>query len=223
MQATYVEHMGNDLSVVNAARRSFNKRKAVLDERDIRLIAYLAKHNHIMPFAHPHITFDFKAPIFVARQLAKHQVGGVWSEMSRRYVDEEPEFWEPAHLRERAPDKKQGSGPPLNVWVETPLKGMIKDLHRKVGGVYKELLGVGVAPEQARAILPASTLTEWTWTGSLLFWSRVWNLRMQEDTQEETREVVGQIGPTMERLFPVSWPALVSGEMQDAKQDEKAS
>ncbi len=209
MEITYLGHYGNDLAVVNAARVSFGKRKEVFDDKDARLVAYLAKHKHVLPFRHPHVSFHFKAPIFVARQLVKHQVGMSWSEISRRYVTGEPELWWPEVWREAAEDKKQGSKD----------GGIIEQREAEAeaqfaAGValktYMHLLKRKVAPEQARMVLPANLMTEWHWTGSLLAWAHLWNLRTEEHAQKECQDCVRLIGPTMERLFPVSWKVLTA-------------
>jgi thymidylate synthase (FAD) len=223
MQVTYLDHFGSDLTVVNAARVSFKKKselhyycrpgafegKYSLKTKDAKLLSYLASHKHELPFAHPHVQIHVKAPIFVARQLAKHQVGFVWSEVSRRYVTEIPEFYEPNIWRKAAPDKKQGS---LNEEVDdnTFILGM-PDLYNSCLETYSYLLGHGVAPEQARMVLPQNMYTEWQWTGSLLGWARVYRLRAAEDAQAETREIAEQIGEIMSGLFPVSWKVLTDG------------
>lgn len=201
--------MGSDLMVANAARVSFGKRKEVFDEKDARLIRFLARENHIIPFAHPHVIFHFKAPIFVARQLAKHQVGFSWSEISRRYVKSEPELYIPPMLRKGSADIKQGS---LDEEVENhaDVKQAYAMSSQLAVEFYKQALEQGICPEQARALLPLNAYTEWHWTGSLLGWARVWNLRVKPDAQRETREVVEMIGPKMQELFPVSWEALTS-------------
>ena len=199
MQVEYIDHMGDDLSVVNAARVSFGKYKDLFDSSDAKLIHYLAKHNHKSPFNHAFATFHVKAPIFVARQLQKHEYMP-WNEISRRYVDSEPEFYEPDVWRRRSDDKKQGS------------KGVV-DLKTKPTNqysleTYHNLLADGVAPEQARMVLPQSMYTEWYWSGSLYAFAKMCNLRLSADTQKETREVAQQISTEMNRLFPISWEAL---------------
>ena len=210
MEVTYLGHYGDDLVVANAARVSFGKRKEVFDEKDARLIRFLARENHIIPFAHAQVSFHFKAPIFVARQLVKHQVGFAWSEISRRYVKSEPELYIPQTLRKGSADIKQGS---LDEGVEDheAARQAYEMASRLAVEFYKSSLEKGVCPEQARALLPQNMYTEWHWTGSLLGWSRVWNLRVKPDAQRETREVVEKIGPTMKRLFPVCWEALTNG------------
>lgn len=207
VKATLLDHMGSDLTVVNAARVSFGKRSEELSEKDIKLVQYLASHGHWTPFGHPQLSFHIGAPIFVARQLAKHQVGGVWNEVSRRYVDEEPRFYHP-EWRTRAPNKKQGSGNAV-----TRLATLSSDMNfnrtcERALEAYQNMLSIGVCPEQARAVLPLSTYTEWHWTGSLAFFARVAKLRLSEDTQQETRELVQQISDQIEPLFPHSWKAL---------------
>ena len=208
IKATYIDHMGNDLTVANAARVSFGKTSEMEDDpwgppklkaKDDKLIRYLAKHKHISPFGHCFASFHVKAPIFVARQLVKHKFLR-WNEISRRYVDDEPEFYMPTVWRGRSADKKQGSEG--EVKYEGPL-GNYNQLD-----IYKELLRVGIAPEQARMVLPQSTMTEWYWSGSLDAFADMCNLRCKADTQAETREVAKQIDHKMIELFPVSWDAL---------------
>jgi thymidylate synthase (FAD) len=215
--ATYIDHMGSDLSVVNAARVSFGKQSEweeqvhpsgdyadnVLSDRDVKLIHYLAKHKHISPFGHAFASFHVKAPIFVARQLVKHKFLR-WNEISRRYVDDEPEFYMPDVWRGRSADKKQGSdGIVEDVYYATFAEDWHTPLH-----LYKHLIEEGVAPEQARMVLPQSTMTEWYWSGSLDAFAAMCRLRCASDTQYETRIVADQISEEMGKLFPVSWLAL---------------
>ena len=171
--------MGSDLSVVNAARVSFAKEHKEFDEgKDGKLIRYLAKHDHWSPFGHGSLQFHIKAPIFVARQLVKHQVGLVWNEVSRRYVDDEPEFYIPDAWRGTAENKKQGSSDDeIDV---NPYGFMVDDYQQslsKAKWTYEELLRKGVCPEQARMVLPQSLMTEWYWSGTLYAFARVCNLR----------------------------------------------
>lgn len=223
MSVELIDHMGSDLSVVNAARVSFNKEskwkedlgpenwQCELEERDIKLINYLAKHNHWTPFAHCFLSFRVKAPIFVARQLVKHQVGLAWNEVSRRYVDEEPEFWFPKAWRTR-PDGsiKQGSGVEITACPTMDLDIYPKNIVQRCLNLYFDLLTEGnVAPEMARMILPQNTMTEWIWSGSLMAFCRVCRLRLDPHAQEETRELVGAIKALLEPLFPVSVKALL--------------
>jgi len=187
-----IDSMGTDLSVVNAARVSFGKQKEEISEGDKKLIKYLAEHGHWSPFAHCSAQFHIKAPVFVARQLVKHQVGLSWNEISRRYVDYEPEFYEVDKWRGRAEDKKQGSGGELKdkhgicQWSKTKIENAALES-------YRGLLSQGVAPEQARMILPQSMMTEWYWSGTLYAFARVCNLRCASDAQYETRIVANLI------------------------------
>ena len=199
----YLDHMGSDLSVVNAARVSFAKFHEEFQEQDVKLINYLAKHNHWSPFAHTSISFRIKAPIFVARQLVKHQVGLVWNEVSRRYVDDEPEFYFPKVWRGRPVNAKQGSsGVVVNeMFGEDSVAYSLE--------TYNTLLSKGVAPEQARMVLPQNTMTEWIWTGSLMAFARVVRLRTDEHAQQETQEVAAFLAGYCENLFPHSWKALM--------------
>ena len=212
IQATYIDHMGSDLSVVNAARVSFGKKHTEFDStRDTKLIYYLAKHNHISPFGHAFASFHVKAPVFVARQLVKHKFLR-WNEISRRYVDDEPEFYMPDDWRVRSADKKQGSGGAVDNIKQVGLNYEVTDTHAVALDTYKHLLEHGVAPEQARMILPQSTMTEWYWSGSLDAFAAMCNLRCKPDTQAETRIVADQICERMGELFPVSWLALMEDE-----------
>lgn len=213
MNVDYVDHMGTDLSVVNAARVSFDKStnwddhfNETLGDKDAKLINYLAKHNHWSPFAHTSIQLRVKAPIFVARQLVKHQVGGVWNEVSRRYVDSEPEFWFPDQWRGRpAGSMKQGS----NGVIQLGEPYVAEDAVVECLKAYNYLLESGVAPEQARMILPQGVMTEWYWTGSLMFFTRVCKQRLDPHAQQETREIAERIAEIVAPLFPVSWSALM--------------
>ena len=209
IKATYINHMGNDLTVANAARVSFGKTSEMEDDpwgppklkaKDDKLIRYLAEHRHISPSGHCFASFHVKAPIFVARQLVKHKFLR-WNEISRRYVDDEPEFYVPDVWRGRSADKKQGSEGVVDV-------GDWGDINWACLKAYKDLLEHGVAPEQARMVLPQSTMTEWYWSGSLDAFADMCNLRCKPDTQAETREVAKQIDHKMIELFPVSWDAL---------------
>ena len=217
IKATYVDHMGSDLSVVNAARVSFGKKSEwkkqltcndtgeiisrTLKEGDAKLINYLASHKHLSPFGHAFATFHVTAPIFVARQLVKHKFLR-WNEVSRRYVDDEPEFYVPDVWRGRSADKKQGSDGEVNTTISPAY------INNQARIIYKNMLDIGVAPEQARMILPQNTMTEWYWSGSLDAFSDRCNLRCAPDTQAESQQVAWDISLKMEDLFPVSWTAL---------------
>lgn len=224
MKVELIDHMGSDLSVVNAARVSFNKQSdwdyeqdpdipilstASLKERDAKLIRYLAKHNHWTPFGHCFASFRVKAPIFVARQLGKHQVGLVWNEVSRRYVDSEPEFYVPETWRKRAENVKQGSSEEAVEDSDYITRCYYSDIIKRADSFYTYLLQQGVCPEMARIVLPQSTATEWVWSGSLAAFARVCKLRLDPHTQKETRDIAEMIDAEMRRLFPVSWEALM--------------
>ena len=207
MKATLIDKLGTDLTVVNAARVSFNKESTVFSEQDEKLLNYLAKHNHWSPFAHAQAQFHFKAPIFVARQLVKHQVGLVWNEVSRRYVDSPPEFYFPDGWRKKADNKKQGS---LDEVVDSNDKIIdgVSELTESYKCAYLSLLGLGVCPEQARMILPLNTYTEWYWTGSLYAWARVFKLRTDLHAQKECQDIIKQIDIPLMGAFPKAWAAL---------------
>lgn len=251
IEVKYEDHMGSDLSVVNAARQSFAKQKTVFDEttdggliqflatgkrtsewndflveitrlshavvigRDgakeqlkQRLIEYKREAQHWAPFGHPHVTLRLRMPIFLARQFVKHQVGGVWSEESRRYVSDEPEFYFEPVLMKRPDDIKQGAAGEVE---DTEMVRGIVELHTASNAeAYSELVtNYKLAPEQAREILTLNTMTGVTWTGSLLFWSRVCNQRLDNHAQKAAQTLARQISDILEPLFPVSWKALV--------------
>jgi thymidylate synthase (FAD) len=206
-----LHRMGDDLMVVNAARVSFHKESKSLTLADVKLIQYLAKHNHISPFFHPQVQFRIKMPIFVAREWYRHQIGFSRNEVSRRYVDTVPEYWTPApdELRERDPKLKQGS-------KETPVKdaeelyGKIEDESNRCVHLYADLIEQGVAPEIARTVLPQSMYTEFIETGSLAAYARLYKLRTSPDAQREIQTYAKAIGDFLSSEFPASWNALIS-------------
>ena len=195
MNIQLIDKMGSDLSVVNAARVSFAKKKDVLDQSDEKLIKYLADHDHWSPFGHTTLQFLIKAPIFVARQLVKHQVGLVWNEVSRRYVDYEPEFYVPFMWRGKPENKKQGSSEDEIEYDITPTLQYCKE-------TYNNLLKAGIAPEMARMILPQNMMTEWYWTGSLMAFVRVVNLRVKPDSARRNKNDCFTNVTTFKRPFP---------------------
>lgn len=210
MQVDYIDHMGSDLTVVNAARVSFDKHHDEFDtEKDTKLIGYLAKHGHWTPFAHCQAQFRIEAPIFVANQLKRHQIGYALNEVSRRYVDDEPTF---EHLvwRKR-PDAsiKQGSGEEFHRSDQAVLNYHAEQVEQHALRAYKNLLDEGVAPEQARSVLPQSMHTSWYWTGSLYAWANMCNQRLDSHAQGETRVVAAMVFTEMAKLFPISWEALM--------------
>ena len=207
MTVDFVDKMGSDLSVVNAARVSYAKTKEVFDLKDEKLIKFLAQHNHWSPFGHASIQFRIKAPVFVARQLVKHQVGLVWNEVSRRYVDYTPELFEPKAWRGRPQNSKQGSDGEVELDMND--KHRLKTTMEQCLIIYDSFIKMGIAPEQARMVLPQSMMTEWDWSGTLYAFARVCNLRCAKDTQEETREVANKISDICAEKFPVSWRYLI--------------
>ena len=217
MQADYVDHMGSDVNVVNAARVSFAKEASTFDlEKDTKLINYLAKHNHWSPLAHTSVSIRVKAPIFMARQFVKHQIGLVWNEESRRYIDDTPTFWYPKSWRTRPENAKQGSGSgtvDITTYYGTQGKnGMDDPVAISVDialETYYLLLEKGVAPEQARMVLPQNTMTNWIWTGSLVAFARVCKLRLDSHAQKEAQELAQKINEVVAPLYPVSWAALM--------------
>lgn len=204
-----LEVFGDDLTVVNAARVSFDKVSLELSEGDKKLIRYLAKHEHVSPFFHPQVRLRIKMPIFVAREWGKHTIGTTRNEISRRYVQSIPECWvpSPADLREKDKNVKQGS-------KDTPIAeaeevhAVVEEHVRSTVGLYESLLAKGVAPEIARCILPQSMYTEFIETGSLAAMARICHLRLGPDAQKEIREYAQRLSALVAEAFPVSWLAL---------------
>ena len=209
IEVEYVDHMGSDLNVVNAARVSFGKQKVVLDESDEKLIKYLATHNHWTPFGQASLSVRAKVPIFVERQIFKHNVGFVYNSISGRYVELANGAWYPEFFREGHPSIKQGSLGRKAAFNDTALM-MYRNAIEKAQQAYEALLGLGICKEQARAVLPLSTYTEFVATGSLAAWARLYNLRSKPDAQRETQEYARQVKNILLEYFPVSFEALTN-------------
>ena len=228
-----MDHMGSDLTVCNAARVSFNKESEwgldfdaiarlkscpydkddvrMLKEKDEKLIRYLAKHNHWTPFAHPQITLRVKAPISIRTQFFKHKQGFVENEISRRYVSYEPEFYSPAWRGKSTDGAKQGSEDFITEETRTNLYDAIyRESYETALHVYNTLIEKGIAPEQARFVLPQGMYTEWYWTGSLAAYARFYKQRKDDHAQWEIREYASAIGKIIEPYFPVSWKHLTN-------------
>lgn len=234
MEVTYLDHMGTDMTVVNAARVSFDKVSEPdtwyllndaspehpasqdddrvmpsLSEGDEKLIKYLATHNHWTPFGHPQISLHVKAPIFVRTQCFKHKVGFVENEISRRYVSNEPEFYFPESWREKpSGNVKQGSGSTHEL-SNNIMQDYFQDMEQRLAD-YNSLIQSGVCPEQARMILPQSMYTEWHWTGSLAAFARFAKLRTDPHAQHEIQVLAHKVCEIIEPLFPVSWDYMVN-------------
>lgn len=208
MSVEYIDHMGNDDSVVRAARVSMDKSPELYtDEENARLIAYLARHGHEIPFAHTAITLRVRAPVAVRAQAFKHKIGLVESEQSRRYISSTPGFFVP-EFRAKAENVKQGSGELLDGEKQEKLRETYTDFMRGAQVMYHNFLDMGVAPEQARFLLPQGMMTEWVWTGSLLAFSRFYRLRSDAHAQKEIQELAHMVSDIIAPLFPVAWAAL---------------
>lgn len=202
----YVSHMGDDRNVVNAARVSFAKEVQEFTEKDQGLLNYLAKHNHWSPFAHTCISVRCKVPIFLARQLVKHQVGGNWNEESRRYIDGPVEFYLPEDVHSKPDNAKQGSGS-----VHNRSSDMIERMAwitKESYDAYNDLLSQGVAPEEARMVLPLNSMTNFIWTGSLLFMDRVITQRIDGHAQLIAQDFAKKLRDVVRPLYPNSFKAL---------------
>jgi len=224
MKLEYITHMGSDLMVANAARVSMNKWKTKLDEKDIKLIKYLTEHKHTSPFRHPQLQVRVTVPIFIARQLHKHIIGMnitldqfAQNEVSRRYVDDIPEFYTPKEWRKR-PDKsiKQGSSDETiaDILINSDdgnykysIEQTYKSLLNQTEDFYHDLINTGVAPEMARMILPQAAYTSWIWTGSLHAWLNLYALRIDSHAQKEVQEIAKQLGEILQEHFPYSFEA----------------
>ena len=214
LKVTYKDHFGSDNSVVDAARVSFSKEASgYTPEQNNKLIKYLAKHQHKSPFFHTAISLHLKMPIFVARQIMKHTTGLEYNEVSRRYVDSEPEFYVPDVWRKKADNVKQGSSDEAVEHLdlhEFEDGGYYYTYYDVLLGEYKRLLDAGVAPEQARMILPQSMYTEVIMTGNLYAIANMYIQRTDSHAQKETQDLAKQIGEIVKPLYPVSWAALVA-------------
>jgi thymidylate synthase (FAD) len=200
---------GDDLTVVNAARVSFSKESKELTDGDKKLITYLAKHNHVSPFFHPQIRLRLKMPIFVAREWYRHTIGFARNEVSRRYVDTEPDCYVPeiSSIRERDPNLKQGSKPNPTDNAEYA-RECIEELTHSAIDTYNALLAAKVAPEVARMVLPQSMHTEFIETASLYAYARLCKLRLSPDAQHEIRLYAEALSNLLSTQFPISWKAL---------------
>lgn len=220
-----VSYMGDDLTVVNSARVSFNKESSwsldyafgesdettvkTLSNRDKNLIKYLAEHKHWTPFSHPQITLRVKAPIFVRTQLFKHKIGFTENEVSRRYVQDEPQIYFPRWRTKPSNGAKQGSEDFMEISDDfNHSNRSYKMLIDEAVATYHSLLSKGIAPEQARSVLPQSTYTEWWWTGSLAAYARVYSQRSDSHAQWEVRQYADAFDQIIRPLFPVSWKCL---------------
>lgn len=210
MKVELLESMGNDLSVVNAARVSFNKEKQQFDVEDEKLIKYLARNRHWTPLAQVHVKCRVEMPVFLARQYFKHIVGSVKNEVSRRYVDDDPEFWGPDMWRSR-PDKsiKQGSGGSLDHKTQNLCDDLYWESVETSMKTYRILLSQGVAPEQARAVLPQSMMTTVIDSGTLVYWARMYKQRVDTHAQREWDVLTSEIDKVMRQVAPVSWEELI--------------
>jgi thymidylate synthase (FAD) len=256
IEVTYVDHMGSDKTVINAARASFNKvSEGDITDRDISLIKFLArgysseewdtvantlalstdseeikqimwtiknKATHFIPFAHPQISVRVTAPLAIARQCWKSHVGAsggdvgypAWSEESRRYLDNTPDFYMPDVFRVRADNVKQGSGGIADGVLHTYAASSLSQAYKSTEREYSDLLEEGIAPEQARLSLSTGMMVTWTWTGSIAFFARLCQLRMDAHAQKESGDVVFKIGDIVSELFPVCWEALMTGDVK---------
>lgn len=213
ISATLIDSMGGDLMVVNAARVSYGAISEKFNERDQALVEFLAKHHHVTPFRHPQVQIRCRAPIFLARQLGKHQTGFSWNELSRRYKDGdsvEVECYIPEQILARPDKLMTETATPLPQDIADDMRMYITNAARSAVREYKALIGFGVAPEQARMVLPQSMITEWVWTGSLFGWASLYNQRTTLHAQLEARMFAEQINEIMSKLYPICWKALTN-------------
>lgn len=205
--------MGNDLTTVNAARVSYGAMSTDFNDRDSALVSFLAEHGHITPFRHAQVTVRCRAPIFLARQLGKHQTGFSWNELSRRYKDGEAievECYEPDLIMSRPEKLMKDTAYIMDEPFASDMRRYIRDAARFAINEYTALIDLGVAPEQARMVLPQSMITEWIWTGSLYGFASLYNQRSTGHAQYEARVFAQEINKIMSELFPICWKALTN-------------
>jgi len=209
IKVEYVDHMGDDLRIANVARVSFSKWKGDFEEGDVRLLNYLASHEHTSPFRHTAISLRCKVPIFLARQLAKHQAGLSWNEVSRRYVDSGFEYYFPDSWKAR-PDAsiKQGSGNYLSNKESDAASEMLQNVVSNCEITYKLLLQMGVAPEEARMVMPQNMMVDYIWTGNLFSFYHIYKLRSHETAQTIAQEFAKKLDHVVSHLFPEAWKVL---------------
>jgi len=212
IEIVYVDHMGDDLTVVNSARVSFNKKKDILDEKDIKLIKYLAKHQHMTPFEHCTLTVIIKCPLYIRSQIHRHRTFA-YNEVSRRYTSENLEFYQPDSFRIQHKTSKQCSAGDVSDETEKEAKLISKQIEDTCLKAYNDLVNMGVARELARGLLPQSLMTEFYMTGNLRNWVHFLNLRMDSHAQKEVQDVAQPITKILFEKFPESAQALM--ELED--------
>lgn len=219
ISVTYMDHLGTDLTIVNAARVTMGVSHEELNEKDTRLLRFLARENHRTPFRHAQVSFRCSAPIAIARQLGKHQVGFSWNEMSRRYKDGAVECFIPETIFKRPDNLHSGSGVAFEAPLSEALRKVFAGAYHDAVTLYESLLDDGVAPEQARFVLPQGMVTEWVWTGSLYGWAELCRQRLSSHAQYEVRLFAQQIAAEMKRLYPIAWEALMENMLDDSHED----
>lgn len=206
-----IDHMGSDLSVVNAARVSFGKSKEKFDPTDQKLLKYLSEHNHTSPFRHTAITFHIKAPIFVFRQWMKHRVASEFNEISGRYVEfTENEFFVPEILRQQSKENKQGSEGEIDVHNKVHAKELFLETCRNAVTNYKKLIDMGVCREQARCVLPLGLYSEAYWTVGLQAVAHFIKLRTDSHAQWEIQQYANAVRSIVDGIFPIGLNSLLN-------------
>ena len=207
IKASLIDNFGSDLTVVNAARVTMGVEREELKENDTRLINFLARERHVSPFRHPQASFRCEAPIAIARQLQKHQVGFSWNEMSRRYKDGAVDIFIPKEIFSRPDDLHSGSGALLEGEEEAKALALFNSAYEASLASYDELIKF-IAPEQARFVLPQGMITTWYWTGSLYGWSELCRQRLSDHAQYEVRVFASTVDEELRKIYPISWDAL---------------
>lgn len=206
--AKYIDHMGTDLTVVNSARVSFGKEVTQLDEKDVKLIDYLAKNKHLTPFEHCSLTVKVDCPLYIRSQIMRHRTFS-YNEISRRYTSENLQFYVPDYRKQHAKSKQCSDGD-LNKDTNELLERMTHNIHKECLDLYNSMVDNGVAREQARGILPQNLMTEFYMSGSLRNWIHFLTLRLDSHAQEEARIVALDIKQIIDRLFPESSKSLLA-------------
>ena len=204
MKITLIKTLGTDLTIVNAARVSLNKQSKKINEQDEKLIAYLMKHKHWSPFAHAILQYRITAPLFIARQWYKHQIGIARNEISRRYISTPPTYYTPQTWRQTAKTIKQGSAQPLPQEKQKEIHQKYKNHIKDTTKLYKELINNNICPEQARIILPQATNTQWIETASLYACLRIIHLRCEHTAQKEIQKLAQQLEKIIKQKYPIT-------------------
>ena len=211
IKVEYVDHMGTDLTIVNAARVSFGNNKIVLEEKDKKLIKYLADHKHMSPFEHCQLSVKISCPLFIRSQIHRHRTFA-YNEISRRYTSKDLEFYKPKIYRNQSTDNRQASYGAIDEETQKVVEAEVEEIEQSCLGMYEALLSMGVCREQARGILPQNLMTEFYMTGNLRNWAHFVNLRLHPGAQGEVQEIAQKCKELLKQSFGYSAEVLFDQE-----------